>query len=145
VTQEPVKVRIPAGVEDGARLRIPGQGSAGTHGGSRGDLYLGVHVEPHPLLRREGRDLVVDVPIGLAKAGLGGSVDVPTADGRATISIPAGTRSGQRFRLKGRGVPANTGRPAGDLFAVVQIVPPRALDARSREILEEFGRLNPAP
>jgi DnaJ-class molecular chaperone len=140
-----VKVRIPAGVEDGARLRIPGQGSAGAHGGPPGDLYLGVHVEPHPLLRREGRDLVVDVPIGLAKAGLGGSVDVPTADGRATINVPAGTRSGQRFRLKGRGVPAVTGRPAGDLFAVVQIVPPRALDERSREILEEFGRLNPAP
>ena len=85
------------------------------------------------------------MPIGLAKAGLGGSVDVPTADGRATINLPAGTRSGQRFRLKGRGVPAVTGRPAGDLFAVVQIVPPRALDERSREILEEFGRLNPAP
>ena len=145
VTQEPVKVRIPPGVEDGQRLRLSGLGSAGVHGGPSGDLFLTVHVEPHPLLRREGRDLFVDVPIGLAKAALGGNADVPTADGRATITIPPGTRSSQRFRLKGRGLPANGGRPAGDLFAVVQIVPPRALDARSREILEEFAKLNPAP
>jgi molecular chaperone DnaJ len=145
LTQDPVKVRIPAGVEDGGRLRLAGQGSAGAHGGPAGDLYLTVRVEPHPLLRREGQDLFVDVPIGLAKAALGGSADVPTAEGRATITIPAATRSGQRFRLKGRGVPASGSRAAGDLYAVVQIVPPRALDARSREILEEFGRLNPAP
>jgi DnaJ-class molecular chaperone len=89
--------------------------------------------------------LFVDVPIGLAKAALGGNAEVPTAEGRATITIPPGTRSGQRFRLKSRGVPAGSGRAAGDLYAVVQIVPPRALDPRSRELLEEFARLNPVP
>ena len=145
VRHDPVKVRIPPGVEDGARLRLAGQGSSGAAGGPPGDLYLDVRVAPHPLFRREGRDLHVEVPVGLAKAALGGSVDVPTLEGRSTIAIPPGTRSGQKLRLKGRGVPASGARPAGDLYALVQIVPPKSLDERSRALLEEFARLNPAP
>lgn len=140
---ERVKVRIPPGVEDGSRLRIPGQGGAGSRGGSPGDLYLTVHVEPHPMFRREGHDLLVEVPIGLATAALGGTVEVPTLDGKTTVSIPAGTRSGQRLRLKGKGVPGAGPRDAGHLYAHVQIVPPKKLDTRSRELLEEFARLNP--
>jgi molecular chaperone DnaJ len=83
------------------------------------------------------------VPVGVVKATLGGDLDVPTLEGRATIKIPAGTRGGQRFRLKGRGVAARAGHPAGHLYAVVQIVTPKNLDARSIELLEEFARLNP--
>jgi len=87
--------------------------------------------------------LVCEVPVGIVRATLGGDVSVPTLDGHATIKVPAGTRGGQRFRLKGRGVPARPGRTVGDLYAVVQIITPRDLDARSRELLEEFARLNP--
>jgi len=140
-----MKVRLPAGIEDGGTLRLSGKGQSGIHGGPAGDAFLTLRVEPHPLFRREGRNLYVDVWVGLARAALGGNSDVPTIDGRATITIPKGTRSGQKLRLKGRGVPAGGGKPAGDLFAVIQIQPPAELDERSRELLEEFERLNPVP
>ena len=140
-----VKVRIPAGIEDGGRIRVPGKGTPGAGGAPPGDLFLVVRVEPDPVFRREGRDLVADVPVGLARAALGGTVEIPTLDGPATVTLPAGTRSGQKLRLKGRGVPASGGAPAGDLYGVVQIVPPRSLDDRSRRLLEEFERLNPGP
>jgi molecular chaperone DnaJ len=136
-------VRIPAGVDDSERVRLPGKGNDGFGGGPAGDAYVQIHVEPHPMFRRDGDDLVCEVPVGIVKATLGGDVDVPTLDGRATIKIPAGTRGGQRFRLKGRGVAARSGHAAGHLYAVVQIVTPRDLDARSVSLLEEFARLNP--
>jgi molecular chaperone DnaJ len=142
-SNDKVKVRIPAGIDDGERVRIPGKGNDGSGGGPAGDAYVIIRVEPHPLFRREGGDLVCEVPVGVVKATLGGDLDVPTLEGRATIKIPAGTRGGQRFRLKGRGVAARAGHPAGHLYAVVQIVTPKELDPRSREILEEFARLNP--
>ncbi|HKQ61514.1 MAG TPA: molecular chaperone DnaJ [Candidatus Polarisedimenticolaceae bacterium] len=143
--QERVKVRIPPGVEDGATVRVRGKGDAGQRGGNAGELYLQVHVEPHPLFRREGRDLICDVPIGLAAAGLGGEISVPTLEGSTRIRVPAGTPSGRRLRIAGKGVPGSATDPAGDLYAVIQISPPPRLDARSRELLEEFARLNPTP
>ena len=141
--EDRVRVRIPAGVEDGATLRIAGKGDAGGPGAPAGDLYLTLRVRPHATFRREGRDLLCDVPVGLATAALGGTVAVPTLEGGSRIQVPEGTRSGQRFRLKGKGVPASAGRPAGDLYAVLQIHPPKSLDARSRELLEEFLERNP--
>jgi molecular chaperone DnaJ len=143
-SNESMKVRIPAGIDDGERVRLPGKGNEGPGGGPPGDAYVHLRVEPHPMFRREGDDLVCEVPVGIVKATLGGDLEVPTLEGRATIKIPAGTRGGQRFRLKGRGVAARAGHPAGHLYAVVQIVTPKDLDARSRELLEEFSRLNPA-
>ena len=140
---ETVKVRIPAGVDDGERVRIAGKGNDGHGGAPAGDAYVHIRVEPHPMFRREGDDLITEVPVGMVKAALGGEVLVPTLDGSATIKIPAGTRGGQRFRLKGRGVPARSARAAGDLHAIVQIVTPKDLDAKSRELLEEFARINP--
>jgi len=140
---EKVKTRIPAGIDDAERVRIPGKGNDGVGGGPAGDAYVNIRVEPHPMFRREGDDLVCEVPVGVVKATLGGDIDVPTFEGRAIIKIPAGTRGGQRFRLKGRGVAARAGHPAGHLYAVVQIVTPRDLDARSRELFEELSRLNP--
>jgi len=140
--QERMKVRIPAGIEDGGTMRLAGKGSPGS---PPGDAYLTVRVEPHSVFRREGRDLVCDVPVGLARAALGGTIEVATLDGKTTIQIPPGTRSGQKLRLRGRGVPAASGRSQGDLFVVIQIRPPKELDARSRELLEEFARLNPDP
>ena len=144
-SQDATKVRIPTGIADGDRVRVAGQGEPGSNGGPSGDAYLVVSVLPDPRFRREGFDLVSDVAVGLAKAALGGVVDVPTLDGETSIQLPAGTRSGQKLRLKGKGVPASAKRPAGDFYAVVQIVPPKTLDPRSRELLEEFARLNPAP
>jgi len=141
--QERVKVRIPTGVENDDKVRVPGKGHAGAGGGPPGDAYLIVTVEPHPLFRREGHDLYCEVPVSIVTAALGGTTDVPTLDGKTTVSVPAGTRSGQKLRLKGKGVPATGARAAGDLYAVIQIHPPKKLDDRSRELLEEFGRLNP--
>jgi molecular chaperone DnaJ len=143
--EESIRVRIPPGIEDGGRVRMSGKGDAGRAGGSTGDAYLTIRVEPDRVFRREGNDLICDVAVGLARAALGGTVSVPTLDGSAKIAIPAGTRSGQKLRLRGKGVPPSGSRPAGDLYAVVQIVPPTRLDARSRELLEEFSRLNPDP
>lgn len=140
---ENVKTRIPAGIDDSERIRIPGKGNDGIGGGPVGDAYVTIRVEPHPLFRREGSDLVCEVPVGVVKATLGGDVEVPTLEGRTTIKIPSGTRGGQRFRLKGRGVAARTGHPAGNLYAVVQIVTPRELDARSRELFQELARMHP--
>jgi molecular chaperone DnaJ len=140
---EKVKTRIPAGIDDGERVRIPGKGNDGVGGGPAGDAYVNIRVEPHPMFRREGDDLVCEVPVGVVKATLGGDLDVPTLEGRAVIKIPAGTRGGQRFRLKGRGVAARAGHPTGHLYAVVQIVTPRDLDAQSRALFEQLARLNP--
>ena len=136
-----VKVRIPAGIDDGGRVRVAGKGAGGRGGAPAGDAYLRVRVEPHPLFRREGKDLTCEVPVGIARASLGGPVDVPTLDGHATIQIPPGTRSGQRFRLRGRGVPGRGSVPAGELYAVIQIVPPKVVDGRLKELLEEVDRL----
>lgn len=139
--EEALRVRIPPGIEDGGTLRLRGKGAQGS--GGRGDIYLTVVVEPHPHFRRNGRNIDVDLAIGVARATLGGTASVQTLDGPATIQIPPGTRSGQRLRLRGKGVPAGGGEAAGDLFVVIQIRPPRELDARSRELMEEFASLNP--
>jgi molecular chaperone DnaJ len=141
--EERVKVRVPAGVTDGTTLRISGKGDAGRGGGPAGNLLLHIGVEPHERFRREGRNIYCDVTVGLAQSGLGGTIEVPTLDGTSKITLPAGTKSGQKLRLRGRGVVGKAGQAAGDLFAIIQIQPPRSLDARSRELLEEFQRLNP--
>jgi len=140
--EEDVKVRVPVGIKDGSTVRVAGKGDAGTAGGPPGDLYLSMRVKAHPLFRREADDLVCELPIGIADAALGSVAQVPTLDGKTTIQVPAGTRSGQRMRLAGKGVPAARGRPAGDLYAVIQIHPPKKLDRRSRELLEEFRERN---
>ncbi len=141
--EERVKVRVPPGIEDGGRVRVPGKGGVGARGGAAGDTFLNVRVEPHPLFRRDGADLYCDVPVGIVRATLGGTVEVPTLEGRAEVKLPAGTRSGQKLRLRGHGVPAHGGRRAGDLYAVVQIQPPKDLDAPSRELLLELERRVP--
>ena len=143
--QDRMKVRIPPGIEDGDTLRLAGKGNSGSAGSPPGDAYLTVRVDPHAVFRREGRDLFCDAPVGLARAALGGTIEVSTLTDKATVTLPPGTRSGQKLRLRGRGVPASAGKPAGDLYAVIQIQPPKVLDPRSRELMEEFDRLNPAP
>ena len=139
---ELVPVEVPAGAADQARLRVPGKGSAGRHGGSVGDLYVSVQVLPHPLFRREGNDLHLQVPIAIHEAGLGARIEVPTIDGPATLRVPPGTQSGQRFRLRGRGAPSPGSDRRGDLLVEVRLVLPPVLDERSKALLREFAQIH---
>jgi molecular chaperone DnaJ len=139
---EALTISMPPGLGDGARIRVPEKGHVGRNGGETGDLYVTVHVQPHPLFRREGDDLHLAIPLALHEAALGAKIEVPTLEGPTRLRIPPGTQSGQRFRLRGRGVPSpRDGRP-GDLVVEVRIVLPRLLDERSKELLREFGRIN---
>jgi molecular chaperone DnaJ len=139
---EMLTITIPAGLTDGARIRIPGKGHAGRNGGATGDLYIAVRVEPHPLFRREGDDLYVTMPIAVHEAALGARIDVPSLDGPVRLRVPPGTQSGQRFRLRDRGVPTAGSARRGDLVVEARLVLPRILDERSKELLREFGRIN---
>ncbi len=141
--QETVTVRIPAGVSDGGRIRLRGKGAAGRRGAPAGDLYARIRVRPHRFFRREGRDLHLDLPVTVAEATLGAKVEVPTLEGRVTLTIPPGTDSGAKLRLRGKGVHNPSGGPAGDLYVVVQIRVPRNLTKEARERLRELGRFDP--
>ena len=142
-TVQKIRVRIPAGIEDGGKVVLSGKGDAGTHGGQAGNAYLRIRVEKDEIFTRMNRNLYCDVTLGIAEAALGCTVTVPGLSGSTTIQVPPGTRSGQKFRIRGGGLPANGQSPAGDLYAVTQIQPPARLDKRSRELLEEFASLNP--
>lgn len=141
VRTDAVPVFIPPGTADGARLRFPEQGHAGQAGGRPGDLYVTVHVAPHPLFRRDGNDLVIEVPVAVHEAVLGADIEVPALDGAATLRLPPGTQPGQRFRLRRRGAPTLAG-DRGDLVVQVQLVLPVAADERSKALMREFGRIN---
>ena len=136
-----VKVRIPAGVEDGQRIRVKGRGGAGRHGGPAGNLFVVVHVDPHPVFGRKGRDLTVTAPVTFPEATLGTSITVPTLDKPVTLKVPGGTRSGRTFRVRGKGVPANRGH--GDLLVTVEVaVPdPKGLTAEQQEAVAKLGSL----
>jgi molecular chaperone DnaJ len=139
---ESLTVKIPAGVPNGARVRLTGKGHAGVQSGPPGDLYVEVEVRPHALYRREGDDVHFVVPIAIHEAALGAKVEIPTPDGPARLRVPQGTQSGQRFRLRERGAPSPRGGPRGDLVIEVRLMLPKVLDERSKELLREFARLN---
>jgi curved DNA-binding protein len=136
------EVRIPPGVRDGQKIRLAGQGGEGASGGPAGDLYLRVRIKRHPRFRREGDDLVVEIPVAPWEAALGATVPVPTLDGSAKVKVPAGSSSGRRLRLKGEGMPGPGGRK-GDLYASVRIVVPKKLEKRERELFEELAAVSP--
>jgi molecular chaperone DnaJ len=138
---ELLTVRIPAGVDTGSKVRVPEKGHAGPNGGPPGDLYIMIEVTPHHLFRREGANLYIKVPITVPEATLGAKVEVPTLEGPATIRIPPGTKSGQRFRLRDKGVPVPGGRRRGDAFVEVTIVPPPFADQRVRDLMKELENL----
>ena len=143
VRPETFEVRIPAGVDQGSRVRVPGKGNAGRNGGPPGDLYIVTDVEPHPFFERKGDNIYVKLPVTLTEAALGAKVEVPTIDGPSTIKIPPGTQCGQKLRLRGRGAPSLRGEARGDQFVEVQVVVPRIADERSKDLLRELGKLNP--
>ena len=139
---EALSINIPPGLADEARIRVPGKGHVGRNGGETGDLYITVHVRPHPLFMRDGDDLLLTVPIAIHEAALGAKIEVPSLDGSARLRVPPGTQSGQRFRLRERGVPSPRDGRRGDLVVEVRLVLPRLLDERSKELLREFGKIN---
>lgn len=134
-----LKVKIPAGVDDGTRVRLSGEGEAGDRGGPPGDLYVFLRVRPHEFFKRQENDVICEVPINFTQAALGDEVDVPTLQGSAKLKVPEGTQSGTRFRLKGHGIPDPRGYGKGDQYVVVKVVTPTRLTTRQREILKEFA------
>ena len=144
VTEErSLSVNIPAGIEDGTRIRLAGEGEAGLRGGPTGDLYIFLSVKPHEFFQRDGSDLYCKVPISMTTAALGGSFEVTTLDGTQTrVKVPEGSQNGRQFRLKGKGMPVLRQAQVGDLYIQVAVETPQNLSKRQRELLEEFERLS---
>src|SRR5215831_3456755 len=135
-----LNVKVPAGVDTGSRLKLRGEGEAGTGGGPAGDLYVLVEVREHALFTREGSDVICEVPVSFTQVALGAEIEVPTLGGTTRVKIPAGTQSGQSFRLKGHGVPELGGYGRGDEIVRVMVETPRKLTARQKEMLQSFAR-----
>jgi molecular chaperone DnaJ len=138
-----VKVRIPAGVDDGQRIRVKGRGNAGVNGGPPGDLFVTVHVAPHPIFGRRGRDLLVTVPMTFPEAALGATIKVPSLTEPVSIKVPAGTRSGKTFRVRGRGIELPAGR--GDLLVTVDLAVPTELSDEQRKAVEALAQVIEPP
>ena len=134
-----LKFRIPAGIDDGQRIRLAGEGEAGRRGGPSGDLYVEVHVSESELFERDGSDLYCKIPIPFTTAVLGGTVDVPTISGKKELTIPAGTQHGTRLRMKGMGVPTQS-RGRGDLYVVIAIEIPTKLTSAQKDLLQQFEK-----
>jgi molecular chaperone DnaJ len=140
---EPLEVRVKAGTRDGQRIRIAGKGNAGMHGGGAGDLYVIVRVGEHPVFRREGDDIYVTVPVAAWESALGAKIEVPTIDGRSQLKIPPGTQSGQKLRLREKGVPSATrDDKRGDEIVEIKIMVPEAHDLKARELWQELHTLH---
>jgi molecular chaperone DnaJ len=140
---EAIDVRIPAGVSNGSRVRVPGKGNAGTMGAPAGDLYLLIDVKPHPFFERRGSDIYVKVPVTVSEATLGAKIEVPTIDGRSLVRIPPGTNSGTTLRLREKGVPSARDGARGDQYVDIQVVVPKPTDERVRTLIKDLEQLAP--
>lgn len=137
--EKTLSVSIPAGIEDGVRIRLSGEGEAGTRGGPAGDLYVLMNIKPHRFFQREGADLFCRVPVSINTVALGGSIEVPTVEGKRTkVTIPAGTQTGQQFRLRGKGMSVMKRQDRGDLFVEITVETPVNLTKKQKELLKEF-------
>ena len=134
-------VKVPAGVETGTRLKLTGEGEAGVRGGPPGDLYVVIGVQEHAIFTRHGDDVICEIPVSITQAALGAQIEIPTISGRATIKIPPGTQMGAEFRLRGKGFPNLRGYGHGDLLARIYVEVPTHLNAKQRDLLEQFARL----
>jgi molecular chaperone DnaJ len=141
-THKTLAVKIPAGVDEGDRVRLAGEGEPGTHGGPSGDLYVQLHLKPHAIFQRDHDDLHCEMPINFTTAALGGEIDIPTLDGAAKIKVPAETQSGKTFRLRGKGIRGVRSQSHGDLYCHVVIETPINLTERQRELLREFDAIS---
>jgi DnaJ-class molecular chaperone len=141
-TDQTVEVKIPAGVQDGAKLAVRGKGSAGERGAAAGDLIITLRVAPHPWLRRDGNDLLMDVPLTLSESALGATIKVPLLEGSVSLRVPGGVRSGQKLRVKGKGIHPAKSEP-GDFYAVLHVEAPKNLSDEQRKLLEELGESLP--
>ncbi len=139
--QREIELKIPAGVDTGARLRVNGEGEAGPGGGPTGDLYVVVHVKEHDVFERQGNNLYASVPITFSQAGLGAEIQVPTLDGEESVTVPAGTQTGSIFRVAGKGIVSLQGHGRGDLFVVATVVTPTRLSREQRRLFEQLGVL----
>jgi molecular chaperone DnaJ len=137
-------VRIPAGISTGQRMRLSGEGEAGAAGGPTGDLYVVVHVQEHAFYKRDGNDLYCEIPVHFTTLALGGDIEVPTLDGRESLSIPQGTQTGTSFRLRGHGVPDVGGRGKGDLHVIIKGLTPKKLTKDQKKLLETLAATLPA-
>lgn len=144
VRPDTVEVRIPPGVQTGARLRVGGKGNAGTHGAPAGDLYITVGVEPHPFFERDGDNIQIRVPVSVPEAGLGARIEVPTIDGKALLKIPQGTQNGQKFRLREKGIFNARKNVRGDQIVEVVLKAPDIHNERTKELLRELGSVESA-
>ncbi len=141
-----LQIRIPAGVDNGSQLRISGEGEPGAQGGPAGDLYVVMRVAEHAFFKRDGTHLVCEMPVGVAQAALGGTIEVPTLDGgKAKLSVPDGTQSGTVLKLRGQGIPALGGRGRGDLHVLVRVVVPKHLTSEQRKLFEQLAKTLPVP
>ena len=136
-----LEVKIPAGIDNGMRIRSSGNGEPGTNGGPAGDLYVEIHIKPHTVFQREGDDLHCEMPISFVKAALGGEIEVPTLGGKVSFTIPEGTQTGKTFRLKGKGIKGVRSGYSGDLFCHVVVETPVKLTDKQKDLLKEFERL----
>jgi molecular chaperone DnaJ len=138
-----LSVNIPAGIEDGTRIRLAGEGEAGLRGGPAGDLYIFLSIRPHEFFQRDGADIFCKVPISVTTAALGGQFEVPTIDGgRTKVKVPDGTQTAKQFRLKGKGMPVLRSSRVGDMYIQVVVETPQHLTRRQRELLEEFEQVS---
>jgi len=135
-----LEVAVPAGVDDGTQIRLAGEGEAGARGGPAGNLYVVVNVKRHPFYRREGTDLLLDLPINIAQAALGDEIQVPTLEGQVPLTLPSGVQPGQTFRIKGQGVPHLRRNGRGDLIVTIQIVVPQKLNEKQKTLLRELAK-----
>jgi molecular chaperone DnaJ len=140
---ETVDVRIPPGAQQGSRLRVAGKGNAGTMGAPAGDLYITIRVDAHPFFRRDGDDILITVPVRIDEAGLGAKIEVPTIDGRALLKIPQGTKNGQKFRLREKGVANSRTSVRGDAIVEVSVEAPDPRDERTRDLLRQYAETQP--
>ena len=138
VKERVIQVKVPAGVEDGTRIRYNGQGESGAHGGPPGDLYIVLHVKEHSFFEREGKDLYCVVPVSYAQAALGADIMIPTLEGEHKMHLPEGTQAGTQIKLRGKGVPVLNGHGKGDIYVQIKVQTPTKLTKRQKELLQEL-------
>jgi molecular chaperone DnaJ len=141
ISTETIKVKIGAGVDNGSRMKVKGMGNAGSAGGPPGDLYIEITVRPHPIFKRVEHDLYIEVPLTFGEAVLGARIDVPTIDGTAVMTIPAGTQGGQRFKLTGKGLPSPGSSEKGNQYVTVKIAVPKNINSKGKESIKEIEAL----